>query len=97
MGHMWQNVGICVSISCIMQPATCSTESPELANLLALHSLPTVLDLQNSFFSVFGRSKVGGCFQACTTAFIGAFYVALRARDGSSLAALARAGCDFNR
>ena len=39
--------------------ATCGTENPDLANLLAPHSLPTASDSQNSFFSAFGTSTTG--------------------------------------
>ena len=54
------HMGVCVSISCIVQPATCSTEKPESANLLASHSFSTISDWINSIFSAFGTSKIGG-------------------------------------
>ena len=40
--------------------AACDCKYPESAHLLASHSLPTVSDLRNSFFSAFGTSKIGG-------------------------------------
>ena len=55
--HTW---GICVSITCAVQLAVCDCKYPESAHLSASHSLPTVSDLRNSFFSAFGTSKIGG-------------------------------------
>ena len=60
MGHMCVRMGhMCVdnvrSAAC-----ACSTENPESGHLSASHSLPTVSDLRNSFFSASGTSKIGG-------------------------------------
>ena len=60
MGHMCAHVGECVPESCAVQLAACDCKYPESAHLLASHSLPTVSDLRNSFFSAFGTSKIGG-------------------------------------
>ena len=60
MGHMCARIGKCVLESCAVQLAACDYKYPESAHLSASHSLPTVSDLRNSFFSAFGTSKIGG-------------------------------------
>ena len=60
MGHMCAHVGECVLESSVVQLAAYDCKYPESAHLSASHSLPTVSDLRNSFFSAFGTSKIGG-------------------------------------
>ena len=65
--HIWAYMCIHGAYVCTMcvdnlhsAACACSTENLESAHLLASHSLPTVSDLRNSFFSAFGTSKIGG-------------------------------------
>ena len=58
MGHMYAHMGICVSISSIMQLASCSINNRESPILLASHSLPIVWDSQNFFSSASRTSNI---------------------------------------
>ena len=58
MRHMCAHIGECVLESCAVQLAACDCKFPESAHLSASHSVPTVSDWQNCFFSAFGTSKI---------------------------------------